>query len=356
MASQPVALYRAAATKIAVGGEAVTAIYGPMIGGFVTNPPTKEAQGLAFTESLWLDLTRDATLGTVSTSTEIQPGQTYVLPPGLVGSVSVNAPSSGHKFSGIVIQTPTQPTPAPQNGDFPPTGPTSLTRIIPSYLYQEYADDEDLQAFVAAYNAMAQQYVDWFNAVGLPVYTGLSGDLLDWVAQGLYGMPRPSLLSGLNLDEGPLNTYAFNTIAYNQRKNVGPQNVAATSDDVFKRIITWNFYKGDGKTLNVRWLKRRIMRFLTEADGASGAIDQTYKISVTFGAGGVVSIRLSQGSRAIDGGAIYGRFGFNTAAYNSLRTHFVPGPNPLPNQAVLKEAVQSGVLQLPFQNTFEVSI
>ena len=29
--------------------------------------------------------------------------------------------------------------------------------------------------------------------------------------------------------------------------------------------MTWHLYKGDGKTFNTRWLKRRVMRFLTGA-------------------------------------------------------------------------------------------
>ena len=39
-----------------------------------------------------------------------------------------------------------------------------LASTIKSYLYQEYAQDNDLQAFVDAYNAIAQGYQDWFNA------------------------------------------------------------------------------------------------------------------------------------------------------------------------------------------------
>ena len=168
-------------------------------------------------------------------------------------------------------------------------------------------------------------------------------------------MVRPSLSSGRNRDLGPLNTYGFNVLALNTRRSVGPQNVTITTDDIFKRIMTWNFYKGDGHEFNVRWLKRRIMRFLTGPDGSAPNVDQTYIISVTFGAEGSVSIRIANGSRIILGGALYNRFGFNAIAYNALRTQFVPGPNPLPYQAIFKEAVESGVLQLPFQYQFSVA-
>src|SRR5579859_3473841 len=98
---------------------------------------------------------------------------------------------------------------------------STLQEVIPSYLYVEYNDDEDLQAFVTAFNAIAQQYVDFFNQINLPIYTSssISGALLDWVAQGIYGMTRPSLPgAGSTLIYGPFNTYAFNKLAFNQRK------------------------------------------------------------------------------------------------------------------------------------------
>lgn len=352
----PVSLFRPAATEVRVAGEAVTAIYPPFVGGIITNPVTAQGQGIAVVEELYIDLVGPATLGPSKTTTALQPGQSYVLIANQGSNVSVNAATAGHRFSGLVYQPPIPFPPTPEPSDFPPGGPTSLTETIPSYLYVQYADDEDLQAFVAAFNAMAQRYVDWFNSVALPVYPGLSGPLLDWVAQGLYGMVRPAFGSGLNRGKGPLNTYAYNELGYNQRKRIGPKNVVSTNDDIFKRVMTWNFYKGDGAVVNARWLKRRIMRFLTQPDGAAGAVDQTYQISVTFGAGGLVSIRLAGGSRRVLGGAFYNSMGFNSRAYNSLSSVFVPGPNPLPNQAVLKEAILSGVLQLPFQYQFSVSV
>ncbi len=108
--------------------------------------------------------------------------------------------------------------PTPQTGTFPPSGPTTLTSLgqpgsatwVGSYLYQEYADDDDLQAFVAAFNSFANQYDAFFATIMLPVYTNplIVGALLDWVALGIYGMIRPSLSSGRNLDVGPFNTTA----------------------------------------------------------------------------------------------------------------------------------------------------
>ncbi len=250
--------------------------------------------------------------------------------------------------------------PTPQTGTFPPPGPTTLTATIPSYLYKQFSDDDDLQAFVGSYNGFAQGYVDWFVDTPLGVYTSpnVTGTLLDWTLTGIYGIPRPTLSSGKFRSVGPYNTFAFNAWVTNRVKLIGPSDVAATSDDIYKRIATWNLYRGDGPRFNVRWLKRRIMRFLLGANGSAPNIDNTYPVSVTFGSGNLVSIRLSAGSRQVLGGAIYNRFALNSpgAVFNGLLTRFVSPASPLPDEAVLKEALDSGVLQLPFQYQFEITI
>lgn len=354
----PVSLFKTAVSQVINAGVAVTPMFGPVAGGIITNPPDAEGQGLAQVEVLYVDVTGPADIVETETTVAIQPGASFTVIPGQTTNVSVNAASAGHRFSGVVYQPPTPFPPAPQPGTFPPSGPTTLTALIPSYLYQEYADDDDLQAFVAAYNDLGQGYVDWFVNIGLPIYTSpqISGSLLDWVAAGIYGMIRPALSSGRNRDLGPFNTYGFNVLGYNARRSVGPQNVTVTTDDVFKRIMTWNFYKGDGSRFNIRWLKRRIMRFLIGENGTAPNIDQTYLISVTFGTGGAISIRISVGTRAIVGGALYNRFAFNTMAYNRMVTVFTPSPTPPPFASVFKEALESGVLILPFQYSFTVAI
>jgi len=160
--------------------------------------------------------------------------------------------------------------PAPQKGTFPPAGPTTLVAALPSYIYQKFADDDDLQAFATAFNGMANVYAAWFaGPPALADYRGQAGPLLDWVAAGIYGFIRPTLSSGRFRSVGPYNTAAYNTLPYNALRQLGPKNVTVTSDDIFKRIITWNFYKGDGNRFNVRWLKRRIMRFLLGVNGSA---------------------------------------------------------------------------------------
>lgn len=355
--TSPVTIYRPPVTQVVFGGEAVTVMFGPLAGGVITNPRSAADQGLVQTEVLFVDVSGTAGLAETSTTVPIQPGATFVVIPGQTTNVSVNARSSGHKFSAIIFQAPTPFPPTPQHGTFPPAGPTTLTAIIPSYLYKQYDDDDDLLSFVGGWNALAQGYVDWFANVLLPVYTSpaITGSLLDWVAEGLYGMKRPTLSSGRNRTIGLLNTYAYNTLPMNVRRLIGAKDVTVTSDDVFKRIMTWNFYKGDGNVFNIRWLKRRIMRFLTVPNGGSGNIDQTYPVSVTT-APGAIAIRIDVGTRVITGGALYNKIGFNRLPMNSLLTQFVPGLNPLPLEPVLKEAIESGVLTLPFQYDFSVTI
>jgi len=163
-----------------------------------------------------------------------------------------------------------------------PTGPTSVQDTIPSYLYTEYNDDPTMQAFVQAFNIYAQAYITYINNLNLPVYTNgnISGSLLDWVALGLYGIIRPSLPTKGIPGYGPFNTYVLNQNTFNGQKPVVPDTFYATSDDTFKRVITWAFFNGDTHQFNTRWLKRRIARFLNGMNGTNYNVDETYTISV----------------------------------------------------------------------------
>jgi hypothetical protein len=83
----------------------------------------------------------------------------------------------------------------------------------------------------------------------------------------------------------------FNQLPFNGRKVVNQSEQVVVSDDLFKRIMTWNFYKGDGYYFTIPWLKRRIMRFLTGVDGVDVVNDQRWSISVLFsGSGASISI------------------------------------------------------------------
>lgn len=255
----------------------------------------------------------------------------------------------------------------------------TLVKIIPSYLYQQYSDDENLQALVDAYNIIAQQYLDWFNAVELPIYTGLRGSLLDWVAAGLYGIQRPSLPYGVVPLEGPLNTYTPNQLPLNFSNdaaleyssegaigyfiigespiggtggggNSGANNFV-TSDDTFKRVITWLFYKGDGNIFNIQWLKRRCERFLKGIDGKNpiGGIQQTYEISVIFGRGRLVQIIILDGTATTGAGAVPNAFMLNSLTPNDPEVDYTGTKG-----RILKAGIESGVLALPFQFRYQV--
>jgi hypothetical protein len=321
-----ISLYSPDKSTVPVGGKAVTAFYGPMIGAIITNPESAAKQGIAIAEILWLDMVNVATPFQSPTTFPLLPGASFSVPSNFTGNLSVNAATSGHKFSGIFMQTPTQFPPTPVPSTFPPSGPTSVQNVIPAYVYQQYNDDENIQALVAAYNNIAQQYLTLMNTINLPVYTGpqIVGSLLDWVAEGIYGMTRPALASGLNRNLGPLNTYMFNQpVVLNGIVITGQQNVTATSDDIFKRIMTWNFYKGDGNVVNIRWLKRRCVRFLNGSNGVDVDTSNTYGVSVSF-SGQTCTIN------------------FSAALYQYA--------------SILKEAIDSQAVQLPFQILFVVTV
>jgi len=197
-----------------------------------------------------------------------------------------------------------------------------LTKTIPSYLYQQYADDDDLQAFVASYNTLTQEYVDTFNNLGLPIYTGLSGDLLDWVGAGIYGYPRPVIPGAGAASIGPLNTYGPDYFVPLNSQETTPAVVFTTTDDLYKRLLTWHFYKGDGKVFNIEWLKRRIMRFLLGENGTAPAITNTFNVSVVFSAPYTVDVQIPT---------------YNYADY-------------------LAAAIQSGAAETPFQYSFNITV
>lgn len=317
-----VTLYPAAASEVAVGGQPVVAAFGGVLGGLLVNPAHPEDQGLPEVETLFYDLTGPAAATQTATTFPLLPGQSLTIPPGTTSDVSVNAASSGHRFSGYIIQRKPEAVPLP--GSYPPSGPTSLTKIIPMVLYEQYQDDDDLQAFVAAHNRLAQQYLDFFNSIQLPIYTNplIAGALLDWVAENLYGMRRPVMFSGSHVGLGGYNTVELNFLAYNEKATTGVNRVDTADDDIFKRVMTWNLYRGDGTTFNVMWLKRRIKRFLIGEYGAAPPIDNTYEVSVTYGSRGVLNIKLPNVDMA----------------------------------QILQEAIESGAVQLPFQYTYNVTI
>ena len=342
-------------TSITAGGYSQIAVPAYIIGGFVSNPYYAADQETPLAEPLFLSLVGPSETQESSTTIPLWPGNTYYITSQSTRPIYVSAETTRHAFSVVLYSsTPSYP-PTPIVGPFPPSGPTTMTAVIPSYLYQQYSDDDTLQAFVAAYNSIAQDYIDTLNDLNLPIYTNcnISGGLLDWVGAGLYGYPRPTLSSFQTVGVGEFNTYEFNTTELNQRKNLYNSNIAVTTDDTYKRLLTWHFYKGDGKYFTIPWLKRRIMRFLIGTNGTAPNIDQTYQISVTFGSAHTIAIRFVDFTLEVLMTTQFNAFQFNTSQFNELVTMKVP-LTPLPYRQIFQEAVYSGALELPFQYTWVV--
>src|SRR5262249_41238080 len=134
----------------------------------------------------------------------------------------------------------------------------------------------------------------------------------------VYGMARPLIGSTILRLLGPLNTYGPNFLPeINGIILEDPGLLVVTTDDIYRRILTWHFFKGDGKYFNARWLKRRIWRFLFGENGWSplwvgdATIGDTRQISISLGVHRNVTIRFVLGKRTVVGGAMSNTFGCN---------------------------------------------
>jgi len=157
-------------------------------------------------------------------------------------------------------------------------------KIIPAYPFIQFSDDNNVVVFFDTYNEMAQQYLDAFNALSLPCWTSetITGKLLDWIAHGIYGEIRPTIhVVKSQTEKGPYNTVEYDAIAYAHIANYQAGQYAYLSDDLFKRLLTWNFYKADGMQFTVPWLKRRVARFLLGKNGTDPHLQSTENVSVT---------------------------------------------------------------------------
>ena len=368
MTITPVGIYATGISSVPTGGTAVTLMYGPVLGGFIVNPATALDQGISLVEVLYIDVIGPAATAETATTIALQPGQSYTVPANLTSNVSVNAATSGHRFTAVTFQPLFPAVPGALIGVINPC----LQNTIPSYLYQQYANDDDLQAWVAAYNTIAQQYVTWFNTINLPVYTGplITGDLLDWVALGLYGVARPVLGSGSANVVGQFNTYTPNFLTFNgEHTDRSSEVFTPVDDDIFKRILTWKLYKGDSKQMSIRWLKRRILRFLLGTDGTDVNTADTQQISITFSDDSTVTLTVIVDNLVnIADGTLINTFAFNTDGFNlgspviqdikeietfthgnQINITISQTPTALPNTAIFKKAVDNGVLDMPFQ-------
>ncbi|MGP0902112.1 hypothetical protein [Serratia sp. CY76391] len=203
---------------------------------------------------------------------------------------------------------------------------TIVDKIIPAYPFVQYNDDPDIVAFFTAYNKMAQDYLTAFNALTLPYWPGeiINGYLLDWIAAGIYGVTRPYLkISEGSVAKGTYNSVEYNTVPYARLKSYRPGQTQYLPDEFFKRILTWNFYKGDGFQFSTPWLKRRLCRFIHGKAGVDPNIQSTFDVSVTS-SNGVFELSIP------DYGDGIGKF--------------------------LKTAIEQGLVNLPFIYSFNVTV
>ena len=221
-----------------------------------------------------------------------------------------------------------------------------LSAIIPSYLYDQYSDDSDLQAFVDSFNSLAQGYLDWFNTTPLSLYVSpnIYGPLLDWIANGIYGISRPAISSLVTSMTGAMNTVPMNTLGMNQFLSVQSGTTQIASDDIYKRVMTWILYRGDGKQASIPWLKKRIARFLFGLNGTDVSLDNLNYVSLVE-----IDIHPAGATNTT---------AMNTMAMNSFtgtRNHEIEIRVPATSTGVIFAALfNQGILPVPFQLKFTI--
>jgi hypothetical protein len=218
-----------------------------------------------------------------------------------------------------------------------------LQQNIPSYLYAEYSDDEDLQAFVDAFNSLAQGYLDWFNQSPLGLYISpfINGPLLDWIGQGVYGISRPVLATTATTRRAGYNSNAYDTVPYNGQFYASTQTASIATDDIYKRVMTWHLYRGDGQQFSMQWLKNRISRFVNGANGGDWPVlNDPPSITVS--------------------GNIFTVTAYDSAAYEALKACYANSALQFPFQYTLNFVTDSfindgGVVYLPYALTYPTS-
>lgn len=197
-----------------------------------------------------------------------------------------------------------------------------LQTILPAYLYDQYTDDPDLPGFFQALNGLMQSYLDWYNQTPLSVYTAgtISGPLLDWVGNGLYGIPRPVISSLSTTSAAGYDAVPYNALAYNQYFVTRSSTATIATDDIYKRVLTWAQYAGDGRQASIPWLRRRIARFLYGANGSDIDVGLITNVGITV-SGSVLTIEA----------------------------------NPSSILAVFQILINSGILPLPFQCSYVIA-
>jgi hypothetical protein len=223
-----------------------------------------------------------------------------------------------------------------------------LAEVIHSYLYDQYNDDADLQAFVDSYNAISQGYLDWFNNTPLSVYTSdaITGPLLDWTARSFWGIKRPVISTSSTVINGGLDTMAINTMPVNGFKRTVSGTAFVANDDIYKRALTWSLFLGDSKQMSMHWIKHRIARFLFGVNGRDVSMNDLNYISI--------SPTMMRPVWGVNENAV------NTDAVNSITMKQAKAVNLLiqvpttPATDAFIALLQQGILPMPTQIVFTV--
>jgi hypothetical protein len=124
----------------------------------------------------------------------------------------------------------------------------------------------DVQALVKSGNAELDSIIQNLSRLNLGLYLDKHGDWLDWIAKGVYGLVRPSIvLSQVLSNQGGFNSFGFNQHPFNFAINSNTLAFATLNDDEFKKWLQWHLYRADGFQFCVPWLKNRVARFIGDS-------------------------------------------------------------------------------------------
>ncbi len=198
---------------------------------------------------------------------------------------------------------------------------------------------------------MQQGYHDWYQNTPLGIWTNpnISGPLLDWIANGIYGVSRPFVGTASTVQKSSaINRLPINTAAINSNKIVRSGTSTIVTDAVYKRLLNYLMYLGDGKQLTIPWAKRRMARFIYGVNGTDVPIEMMQQISIVPKTFSVLA-------------------GYNSAPYNSQpynTARFVNNPSLflnilLPNVAMSQifiQLLQNGSAPAPIQINYTIGI
>ncbi len=217
------------------------------------------------------------------------------------------------------------------------------------YVYDQYSDDPNIQAFADAYTAIMQGYLDWFNSTPLGAYTNpnIAGLLLDWTATGIYGVARPVISTLNKIARGGFGTRIYGTSPYGTllKKQSGTAQVA--NDDYYKRTLTWILYQGDGDQIDITWLKKRIARFLYGIDGSDVDVGMVNNVSIMPM---MMVPDAGYGTRTFGKKPAYGKMFMRQVM--SIRL-YITIPD-IPAAHVFAALVAQGILPMPIQITWVI--